>query len=273
MESIKDYVSKKKSYLRDYIDSHNINQKIVIIQVGNVEASNRYVKNKLKDCKEVHLQAELKHYNSTITEEELIMEITNLNQDKSVLGFIVQLPLPKHINSNTIINAIFTLKDLDGFSFLNSYCYPATPAGIVNYLKEQDYEFQSKNAVIIGRSNIVGKPMHKLLLNENMNVTILHTKTLEEDKKFYLEHADLIIVATGHRHTLTSTYKLKQSAIIFDVGINFDENGKLCGDCDYNDLVDKVYYISKVPGGCGLLTRLQLLLNAMILYKIQRGES
>jgi methylenetetrahydrofolate dehydrogenase (NADP+)/methenyltetrahydrofolate cyclohydrolase len=121
-----------------------------------------------------------------------------------------------------------------------------------------NYEFSGKNAVIIGRSNIVGKPMHKLLLDANMNVTILHTRTSEEDKRFYLEHADLIVVAAGKAGVLNKSYKLKESAIVMDVGINFDENGKLIGDCE-KDL--PVAFQSPVPGGCGLLTRLAVIEN------------
>ena len=138
----------------------------------------------------------------------------------------------------------------------------ATPLGVYNYLKDQNFEFTGKNAVIIGRSNIVGKPMHKLLLNANMNVVMLHTKTTEEDKRFYLEHADLIIVAAGKAGILNKSYKLKESAVIMDVGINFNSEGKLIGDCEPNL---PVAFQSPVPSGCGLLTRLAVIENLILL--------
>jgi methylenetetrahydrofolate dehydrogenase (NADP+)/methenyltetrahydrofolate cyclohydrolase len=134
----------------------------------------------------------------------------------------------------------------------------ATPLGVYTYLKDMNYDFSGKNAVIIGRSNIVGKPMHKLLLDANMNVVMLHTKTTEEDKRFYLANADLIVVAAGRRNVLDSSYHLKESAVIMDVGINFTEEGKLVGDCESG--LD-VAFQSPVPGGCGLLTRLAVIEN------------
>jgi len=132
------------------------------------------------------------------------------------------------------------------------------------YLEDQKFDFDGKNAVIIGRSNIVGKPMHQLLLKKNMNVIMLHTHTSKEDKEYYLSHADLIVVASGHRNTLTKDYQLKRSAVVMDVGINVKEDGKLTGDCE-KDL--NVRFQSPVPGGCGLLTRLALIKNLIDLYK------
>jgi methylenetetrahydrofolate dehydrogenase (NADP+)/methenyltetrahydrofolate cyclohydrolase len=159
--------------------------------------------------------------------------------------------------------AINPAKDIDGFH-PESKTVAATPLGVYTYLKDMNYEFSGKNAVIIGRSHIVGRPMHKLLLDANMNVTILHTKTSEEDKRFYLEHADLIVVAAGKAGVLNKAYKLKESAVVMDVGINFDENGKLIGDCE-KDL--PVAFQSPVPGGCGLLTRLAVIENLIELSK------
>lgn len=255
MQNIKEYVANKKLALKEKLKDTNL--KAVIIQVGNVEASNRYVRNKIKDLEEVGIKTELLHFDEHISEEALLLAIKGLNNDEFVTGYLVQLPLPKHISEEKINLAIDSTKDIDGFHPL-SKTIAATPLGIYIYLKDQNFEFSGKNAVIIGRSNIVGRPMHKLLLDANMNVTILHTKTSEEDKRFYLEHADLIVVAAGKHGVINKSYKLKESAVIMDVGINFNEEGKLIGDCE-KDL--PVAFQSPVPGGCGLLTRLAVIEN------------
>jgi methylenetetrahydrofolate dehydrogenase (NADP+)/methenyltetrahydrofolate cyclohydrolase len=255
MQNIKEYTEAKKLALKESLVDSNL--KAVIIQVGNVEASNRYVRNKIKDLEEVGITAELLKFPENISEDELMHQVHYLNIDDSVTGYLVQLPLPKHINEERITRMIWPIKDIDGFH-PESKTVAATPLGVYTYLKDMNYEFSGKNAVIIGRSHIVGRPMHKLLLDANMNVTILHTRTSEEDKRFYLEHADLIVVAAGKAGVLNKSYKLKESAVIMDVGINFDENGKLIGDCE-KDL--PVAFQSPVPGGCGLLTRLAVIEN------------
>jgi methylenetetrahydrofolate dehydrogenase (NADP+)/methenyltetrahydrofolate cyclohydrolase len=255
MQNIKEYVEAKKAALSESLK--HLNLKAVIVQVGDVEASNRYVRNKIKDLEEVGIKAELLHFDEHISEEALLVVINSLNIDDSVTGYLVQLPLPKHISEEKVNLAISPKKDIDGFHPL-SKTVAATPLGTFNYLKAMNFEFSGKNAVIIGRSHIVGRPMHKLLLDANMNVTALHTKTSEEDKRFYLEHADLIVVAAGKAGVLNKSYKLKETAVVMDVGINFDENGKLIGDCE-KDL--PVAFQSPVPGGCGLLTRLAVIEN------------
>jgi methylenetetrahydrofolate dehydrogenase (NADP+)/methenyltetrahydrofolate cyclohydrolase len=255
MQNIKEYTEAKKLALKESLVGSNL--KAVIIQVGNVEASNRYVRNKIKDLEEVGIKTELIKLSEFISEEELLNYLYNLNNNPEVTGYLVQLPLPKHISEEKINLAINPAKDIDGFH-PESKTVAATPLGVYTYLKDMNYEFSGKNAVIIGRSHIVGRPMHKLLLDANMNVTILHTRTSEEDKRFYLEHADLIVVAAGKAGVLNKAYKLKESAVVMDVGINFDENGKLIGDCE-KDL--PVAFQSPVPGGCGLLTRLAVIEN------------
>ena len=255
MQNIKEYVANKKLALKEKLKDNNL--KAVIVQVGNVEASNRYVRNKIKDLEEVGITAELLKFPEDISEEALLTQIYQLNMDDSVTGYLVQLPLPKHINEEVINLNIWPVKDIDGFH-PESKTLAATPLGVYTYLKDMNYDFSGKNAVIIGRSHIVGRPMHKLLLDANMNVTILHTKTSEEDKRFYLEHADLIVVAAGKAGVVNKSYKLKESAVIMDVGINFNEEGKLIGDCE-KDL--PVAFQSPVPGGCGLLTRLAVIEN------------
>ena len=255
MQNIKEYTQNKKLALKELLVGSNL--KAVIVQVGDVEASNRYVRNKIKDLEEVGITAKLIKLPETISEEELLNSLSCLNHNPDVTGYLVQLPLPKHISEEKVNLAISPKKDIDGFH-PESKTVAATPLGVYTYLKDMKYEFSGKNAVIIGRSHIVGRPMHKLLLDANMNVTILHTKTSEEDKRFYLEHADLIVVAAGKAGVLNKSYKLKESAVVMDVGLNFDENGKLIGDCE-KDL--PVAFQSPVPGGCGLLTRLAVIEN------------
>ena len=250
MQNIKEYVANKKLVLKEKLKCNNL--KAVIVQVGNVEASNRYVRNKIKDLEEVGITAELLKFPEDISEEALLAQLHQLNTDDTVTGYLVQLPLPKHISEEKVNLIIDPTKDIDGFHPL-SKTVAATPLGVYNYLK-----------VIIGRSNIVGKPMHKLLLNANMNVVMLHTKTTEEDKRFYLEHADLIIVAAGKAGILNKSYKLKESAVVMDIGINFSTDGKLIGDCEPNL---PVAFQSPVPGGAGLLTRLAVIENLIELSK------
>ena len=259
MQNIKEYVANKKSALKENLRDNKL--KAVIIQVGNVEASNRYVRNKIKDLEEVGIKTELIKLSEFISEEELLNYLYSLNNDPEVTGYLVQLPLPKHISEEKVNLAINPTKDIDGFHS-ESKTVAATPLGVYTYLKDMNYEFSGKNAVIIGRSHIVGRPMHKLFLDANMNVTILHTRTSEEDKRFYLEHADLIVVAAGKAGVVNKSYKLKDSAVVMDVGINFNEEGKLIGDCE-KDL--PVAFQSPVPGGCGLLTRLAVIENLIFL--------
>ena len=262
-KNIKEYVTEKKETLKQEVLSCKSKLKLVVVRVGDDPASVRYTNNKIKDCLEVGITAELLKFPEDISEDDLMRQLHYLNIDDSVTGYLVQLPLPKHISEEKVNLAIDPTKDLDGFHPL-SKTVAATPLGVYNYLKAMNYNFSGKNAVIIGRSNIVGKPMHKLLLDANMNVIMLHTRTTEEDKRFYLEHADLIIVAAGRAGILNHSYKLKETAVVMDVGINFNEEGKLIGDCE-KDL--PATFQSPVPGGCGLLTRLAVIENLIELSK------
>lgn len=261
MQIIKEYVADKKERIKQELAGKHI--KMAIIQLGHIPASDRYVRNKIKDCEEVGIVCDLIGLPDTVSEKDILELMDSLNKDETLTGYLVQLPLPKHISEEKIKLAIAPEKDIDGFHPL-SKTVAATPLGIYNYLKDMNYPFQGKNAVVIGRSNIVGKPMAQLLLKESMNVTVLHSKTLDADKRFYLANADLIVVATGHMHTLTTDYLLKPTAIVIDVGINVKEDGKLCGDCD-KEL--PVSFQSPVPGGCGLLTRLSVIDNLIELSK------
>lgn len=259
---VKEYIKVRKEQLKNEIASLNEPINFVIVQLNEDEASKAYVRGKLKDAAELGINAKLIKLPIETSEAELLKEIDKLNKDDSVDGFIVQMPLPKQINEETIKLAVSPDKDVDGFHPL-SKLNPCTPQGIMNYLKHEGVEFLGKNAVVIGRSNIVGKPMAKLLLKESCNVTVLHSKTSFEDMYRYLENADIVVVAVGRQHLIDDKFKFKESAILVDVGINRDENG-LHGDI----LPDrKVKLQTPVPGGVGLLTRLALMEN---LLKIKR---
>jgi methylenetetrahydrofolate dehydrogenase (NADP+)/methenyltetrahydrofolate cyclohydrolase len=260
--NIKEYVQYKKSELKEQISSLKVKPCFVIIQVNDDPASNSYIKGKMKDANEVGINCILQKYDPNISQEELINEINIINNNKDIHGLIVQMPLPKHIDEEIIKLAVNPKKDIDGFHPLSTLD-PCTPKGIINYLKFLNLNFVGKNAVVIGRSNIVGKPMGKLLLKEHCNVTTLHSRTTKEDMHWYIAHADIIVVAVGRPHFLDETYTYKKDAVIVDVGIN-RVDGVLVGDAK-NDLPVQIQ--TPVPGGVGLLTRLNLLMNLMEAYK------
>lgn len=260
--NIKEYVQARKEQLKQEISSYSRIPHFVIVQVNDDPASNAYIKGKLKDAAEVGINCELKKFEMTISEEDLIEEIEKINEDSSVDGLIVQMPLPRHINEENIKLAVDPKKDVDGFHPLSSLD-PCTPKGIINYLKHCQVNFVGKNAVVIGRSNIVGKPMAKLLLKEHCNVTVLHSRTSREDMEMYIAHADIIVIAIGKACFLDQSFKYKEDAIIVDVGIN-RVDGHLVGDAMPN-LPVKLQ--TPVPGGVGLITRLTLLDNLMEIYR------
>ena len=258
MLEIKQYVRNRKEYLKEELSKLDIVPTLLIIQVNHDEASNAYIKGKIKDASEIGFIAKLLKLDENISELELLEEINKANKDNSIHGIIVQMPLPKHINPLHVKMMISVSKDVDGFHPLSRF-EPCTPLGIINYLKANDITFSGKNAVVIGRSDIVGKPMAKLLLKENCNVTVLHSKTTQEDMAFYIAHADIIVIAIGKAGFLDNSFTYKNNAIIVDVGINRID-GKLYGDA-IKDL--PVSLQTPVPGGVGLLTRLTLLENLM----------
>lgn len=263
MQEIKEYVTIKKQEIKDFISTLVLKPKLVIVQVNDDKASCAYVNGKLKDLNEIGATGELIKLDTNITQDELLNLIKRLNEDESVDGFIVQMPLPCQIDEELVKRSVNPIKDVDGFNPLSTYL-SATPKGILTYLEDNKFEFNGKNAVILGRSNIVGKPMHDILLNKNMNVTVLHSKTTEEDRKFYIEHADLIVVAIGKKYYLDNRYNYKSNCIVMDVGINRDIDNHLYGDCIPNL---NVKFQSPVPRGVGLLTRLSLTLNLIECYK------
>lgn len=260
--NIKEYVQTRKEELKHEISSYSRIPQFVIVQVNDDPASNAYIKGKLKDAAEVGINCELRKFSIDISEEELIEEIKKINVDSNVDGLIVQMPLPKHINEEKIKLAVDPKKDVDGFHPLSDLD-PCTPKGIINYLKHCNTNFVGKNAVVIGRSNIVGKPMAKLLLKEHCNVTVLHSRTTREDMEMYIGHADIIVIAIGKPSFLDRTFSYKKDAIIVDVGIN-RVDGHLVGDAELN-LPVKLQ--TPVPGGVGLITRLTLLDNLMEIYR------
>ena len=248
--NIKEYTKELKEQFKDRIAAIGDAPKLAIIQVGNVEASNRYIKNKVKDCEEVGIIADVYQYPEDITEHELCENI-KLDQEHYD-GVIVQLPLPPHIREKVVVAAIDPLKDVDGFHPDSPYD-PATPSGIMRYLRYLKFDLIGKDVVIIGRSNIVGKPLARMMTDADATVTLCHSKS---KLAAHIYHCDLIVTAVGKAGFL-NCYPIHVPVI--DVGINFDENGKLCGDCFNTEGRD----VTPVPGGVGLLTRCALLENVI----------
>lgn len=260
-----------KEQVKDLVSLTNIVPGLAIVLVGNNPASEIYVKNKLKAASFCGIKADLLRYEDNITEEKLIEVVQNLNKDDNYHGIIVQLPLPKHINEQAIIDAISPKKDVDGFGILNKgklfsgleAIESATPKGIIKLLQEYQIDLCGKNAVVVGRSNIVGKPMALLLLNQNATVTICHSKT--KNLAEITKNADILVVAIGKPCFITADM-VKENAVVIDVGTN-KIDGKLCGDVDFEEVSKKVSYITPVPGGVGPLTIVSLLENTIIAYQ------
>ncbi len=241
---------------------------LAVIQVGNDPASCVYVGNKKKACAYIGIKSLSYELPYETTEEELIALIEKLNNDDSVHGILVQLPVPEHINEKNIINAISPKKDVDGFhpasvgalSIGEKGFVSCTPAGIIQLLKRSDIEIAGKECVVVGRSNIVGKPMAMLLLRENGTVTICHSKT--KDLKEVCKRADILVVAIGRPKMIDASY-VKEGAVVIDVGIHRDENNKLCGDVDYASVEPVAGAITPVPGGVGPMTIAMLMNNCV----------
>ena len=240
----------------------------MVVIVGNNPASMTYVRNKKRSCEAVGFKSTVIELADTITEADLLAQIDVLNQDDSVHGILVQLPLPKHINEDHIISAIDVKKDVDGFHPYQVGCLasgldslkPCTPAGVIELLKAYDIEIEGRHAVIIGRSHIVGKPLVQLLLEENATVTVCHSRT--QNLSMLTQMADILIVAIGRPHFVTADM-VKEGAVVVDVGINRLETGKLVGDVDFDTVEPKASYITPVPGGVGPMTITMLLFNTL----------
>ena len=241
---------------------------LAVIQVGNDPASSIYVRNKKTACEYIGIKSLSYELPENTTEKELLDLIKELNANSKVNGILVQLPLPKHINEELVINTIDPSKDVDGFhpqsvgalSIGQKGFLSCTPAGIIQLLKRSGISIAGKECVVIGRSNIVGKPMALLMLREDATVTICHSKT--KDLKEVAKRADILIVAIGKPKFISSEF-VKEGAVVIDVGIHRDENNKLCGDVDYEDVLPKVSAITPVPGGVGPMTIAMLLYNCL----------
>lgn len=241
---------------------------LAVIQVGNDPASTVYVGNKKKACEYIGIESLSYELDEGIKQEELLALIEELNQREDVNGILVQLPLPKHIDEDLVIQTIHPKKDVDGFhpqsvgalSIGQKGFVSCTPAGIIQLLKRSQIQIEGKECVVVGRSNIVGKPMGMLLLRENGTVTICHSRT--KDLKEVTKRADILIAALGKAKFITKEY-VKEGAVVIDVGIHRDENNKLCGDVDYEDVFDTVSAITPVPGGVGPMTIAMLMNNCV----------
>lgn len=268
-ESIKDDVKKDVYKIKTDL---NIEPSLAVVVVGNNPASMTYIRGKEKDCNECGIKFKCFSFPESITEDELLFEIDELSIDDSIHGIIVQLPLPKHIDPNNVANRINIYKDVDGFGYTNmanlmhgtNYIPPCTPAGCIEVLDRIGFNLSGANVVVVGRSNIVGKPLAIMLTNRDANVTLCHSKTSHDDLVKYCLNANVIISATGRRDVVLPCM-IPNDCIVLDVGINRDENGKLCGDIRNSDVdamfLSKARYISPVPGGIGLMTRAMLLKN------------
>ena len=248
----------------------------VVIQVGNDEASNIYIKQKLKMAEYIGYGSKLLKYDTDVSEEYLINEINKLNMNKDVHGILVQMPLPESINSDKIQNAILPSKDIDGLTDINTgmLChnkdslFSCTPLGIMELLKKYNISVKGLNAVVVGRSNLVGKPMAMMLTNEDATVTMCHSKT--KDLGDYTKKADLLVVAVGCPKLIKEDM-VKENAIVIDVGINRTDEG-ICGDVDFDNVSKKALYITPVPGGVGQMTVAMLASNILKAYELQKGK-
>ena len=250
---------------------------LAVIQVGDDPASSIYVRTKKRACAYVGIESLSYELPEETTEDQLVKLVKELNENDNVHGILVQLPLPKHINADTIIRTISPDKDVDGFhpESVGRLCIgepgfvSCTPAGIIQLLKRSGIEIEGKECVVVGRSNIVGKPMSILLLRENGTVTITHSRT--KDLKEVTGRADILVVAIGKPKFITADY-VKEGAVVIDVGMHRNEENKLCGDVDFDDIKDKVSAITPVPGGVGPMTIAMLMYNCVEAAKGQEVE-
>ena len=260
--------------LRNEVSELKDKPNFVVIQVGDNEASNVYIKQKAKMAEYIGYGYEHKKFPENITESELLKEIDELNKDKNIHGVLVQMPLPSHIDTNTIQNAVLPEKDVDGLSDLNAgrlfhgkdALYSCTPFGVMEILKRYNIEIEGKHAVVVGRSNLVGKPMGTMLTNAGATVTLCHSKTT--NLASYTKKADILVVTVGKPKFITADM-VRKGTVVIDVGITRLESG-LCGDVDYENVAPKCKYITPVPGGVGPMTVAMLGANVLKAYKMQK---
>ncbi|MHD0398114.1 bifunctional methylenetetrahydrofolate dehydrogenase/methenyltetrahydrofolate cyclohydrolase FolD [Staphylococcus simulans] len=250
--------------------------KLSVILVGNDGASMSYVRSKKKAAEKIGMISEIVHLEETASEEEVLNELERLNNDDSVSGILVQVPLPKQVSEQKVLETINPAKDVDGFNpanigklYIDEQTFvPCTPLGIMELLKNADIDLEGKEAVVIGRSHIVGQPVSKLLLQQNATVTILHSRSKDMSK--HLKNADVIVSAVG-RPGLVTKDDVKEGAVVIDVGNTPDENGKLKGDVEYDEVKEVAGAITPVPGGVGPMTITMVLNNTLLAEKMRRG--
>lgn len=250
------------------LKARGITPGLAVILVGDNPASQVYVRNKVKACEDSGLHSVLEKYDASMTEAALLARIDALNADPAIHGILVQLPLPSHIDAHKVIEAISPAKDVDGFHVASAGAlmvgqpgfWPCTPYGCMKMLESINYDLKGKHAVVIGRSNIVGKPMALMLLQKNATVTICHSAT--KDLKAMTLQADVIVAAVGKRNVLTADM-VKPGAVVIDVGMNRNDEGKLCGDVDFDGVKQVAGFITPVPGGVGPMTITMLLVNTL----------
>lgn len=265
---ISEEIRKELKIKVEKLKQNGIQPGLAVILVGNNPASRIYVNNKKKACEEVGIRSFEYVLPEETSEEELIQLVEVLNKDKSVHGILIQLPLPKQIDAENVLLRISPDKDVDAFHPFNVgrimigdyYFLPCTPAGIMEILQRTGIDLAGKECVVVGRSNIVGKPMAMLLLHSNATVTICHSKT--KDLKDVCRRADVLVVAVGKPKLVNADF-VKNGAVVIDVGMNRLENGKLCGDVDFDSVAEKASYITPVPGGVGPMTISMLLKNTV----------
>lgn len=270
------YIKNQVKLETEKLSEQGIEASLAVIIVGNNPASRVYVNNKKKACEATGIKSFEYALSENTSEDELLSLIHELNSNKDINGILCQLPLPKHIDEKKIIEAISPEKDVDCFHAVNvgklwlgDYDFAAcTPMGVMYLLEYYNIDVTGKNCVIIGRSNIVGKPMASLLLEKSATVTVCHSKT--QNLKSFTQNADIIIAAVG-RPKFFTVDMVKDGAVVIDVGINRDENGKLCGDVDFENVKEKTTYITPVPGGCGPMTIAVLMKNTLAAAKKQNG--
>ena len=250
------------------LKTQGITPGLAVVLVGDNPASQVYVRNKVKACEDTGMHSVLEKYDANMTEAELLARIEALNDDPSIHGILVQLPLPAHMDAHKVIETISPAKDVDGFHVASAGAlmvgqpgfWPCTPYGCMKMLESIGYSLRGKHAVVIGRSNIVGKPMAMMLLQQNATVTICHSAT--PDLKAMTLQADVIVAAVGKRNVLTADM-VKPGAVVLDVGMNRNDEGKLCGDVDFAGVKEVASYITPVPGGVGPMTITMLMVNTL----------
>ena len=271
----KEYRQRLKNQVND-LKEYGFTPKLSVILVGNDGASQSYVKSKKKAAEKIGMISEIVHLDESTSEEEVLSELNRLNNDDTVSGILVQVPLPKQVSEQKVLETINPNKDVDGFHPINigklyideQTFVPCTPLGIMEILKHADINLEGKNAVVIGRSHIVGQPVSKLLLQANATVTILHSRT--KNMNAHLKQADVIVSAVGQPDLVTKE-NVKAGAVIIDVGNTPDENGKLKGDVAYDEVKEIASAITPVPGGVGPLTITMVLNNTLLAEKLRRG--